>query len=380
MRKVLKDFFIPCEDNNYCPHVLHTKRTALCGVVFLGMKVIIFGVTLLLPMQVFMLPDVLAHEQARISAFTNDLRVQKGLPVLSEVPLLDRSAHLRTSDMASGQYFAHFSPEGRTFSYFLGQAGYEYQTAGENLAMGFSSAEDVFTAWTKSPIHYANLIDPEFSESGISLESGLYDGLATVYVAQHFGTPQQESGVLMAAFAEIQEEKKETVSLVGEESFVSWEDRGESTAFTAQARVQGAVRSAIVFINGYSMELQPTDVSGIYRGTLIAPEPINQFFTPVIMPAIQLVGEDGGVVNEVIRWERVKIVAPTPIEKYIKAQQMLPVMRNVFDISRGVYIGFAVFFAFALVLNIFVEIRRQHRHIVLQTLGLILLLTSLAIV
>jgi uncharacterized protein YkwD len=40
---------------------------------------------------------------------------------------------------------------------------------GENIAAGFSTAQDVFNAWKNSPGHNANMLDPSFKAIGIGL-------------------------------------------------------------------------------------------------------------------------------------------------------------------------------------------------------------------
>src|SRR5262249_14963733 len=52
-------------------------------------------------------------------------------------------------------------------------AGYDASaTVGENLAAGQWSAQEVINAWVNSPEHYANLIDPSFTQVGLGLAGG----------------------------------------------------------------------------------------------------------------------------------------------------------------------------------------------------------------
>jgi uncharacterized protein YkwD len=52
---------------------------------------------------------------------------------------------------------------------FLGLAGYRYRVAGENLAQGFTEAQVLTTALMASPGHRANILDPDFQETGIGI-------------------------------------------------------------------------------------------------------------------------------------------------------------------------------------------------------------------
>ncbi len=190
IRASLKKHFIPHEGNDYHPHILHAKRTVFYAAFLILIKVFVIAYAVVIPIEAFTAPDVLAAQGSRILALTNDLRKQQGLPALARVAILDRSAGARAADMAANGYFSHVSPAGRTLATFLGNVGYRYSTAGENLAMGFSDASEVINAWIQSPTHYANLVDHEFTETGIGVDEGLYDGAQTVFVAEHFGLPQ----------------------------------------------------------------------------------------------------------------------------------------------------------------------------------------------
>lgn len=153
------------------------------------MKAVVVAFVALLPLQAFTLPDVLAVEGQEIFRLTNELRLKIGLSPMARRAPLDTSAEAKADDMASQQYFSHLNPDKRGLAFWLAGAGYRYRVAGENLAIGFPDAETVVAAWSKSPTHYANLVDTDFTEFGVGLESGTYQGQPTVYIAEHFGDP-----------------------------------------------------------------------------------------------------------------------------------------------------------------------------------------------
>jgi hypothetical protein len=86
-------------------------------------------------------------------------------------------------------YFSHNSPEGLAPWLWLDTVGYDYQYAGENLAIHFAESSDVVRAWVASPKHYENLVKTEYTEMGIGVAHGVMDGRQTVVVVQFFGTP-----------------------------------------------------------------------------------------------------------------------------------------------------------------------------------------------
>lgn len=121
---------------------------------------------------------------ASVFAGANQLREEKKLKPLAVSPVLVRAAQEKAADMVKNGYFAHRSPQGRNFWYFiLAQRGY-FRVAGENLAVGFSDTGPLFSAWTASPKHSANILDPAYYYTGI----GLAHSGTTTYVVQLFST------------------------------------------------------------------------------------------------------------------------------------------------------------------------------------------------
>src|SRR3989338_6654776 len=123
MRKTLKKYFIPHKENNYHPHILHTKRAVFYGAFFVAMKLIVVAFALFLPLEVFLMPDVLAEEQKQIIALVNETRNKNGLPNLGEIDLLDRSSDDKATDIAVNQYFSHTGPNNHCLRYFLNNVG-----------------------------------------------------------------------------------------------------------------------------------------------------------------------------------------------------------------------------------------------------------------
>ena len=396
MREHLKQFFIPHEENNYHPHILHTKRALFYSAFFLSLKACVFLFALMIPSVAFVMPDVLSQEENKLLTLTNNLRREQGLSTLSPMIPLQVSAGEKVADMANLNYFSHTSPESYGLSDFLALAGYNYETAGENLAMGFSTAEEIFSAWMKSPSHAANLLDPEFTEFGVSMRPGFYGDQSTVYVAQHFGSPKILS---VTSFPQIKSKNEasaatsststlpqitgtlsdDSIRVFAEESFIVWKDEGDISFFQAEVKAVGEIKNAAVSIGAYSFPLV-LSYDGVYRGELRASEPINNFFKPVVEPSLQIVDTEDRVHYFTIAWKKVKIVSLSPLEKYSAAKSMEGGIGQLFNFSRGVYIFFLVFFSLALLISIGVEIRKQHHHITAQTIGLLLLLISLIII
>ncbi len=120
---------------------------------------------------------------------TNADREELGARRLAVNDTLTRAAQAKADDMARRGYFAHFDSDGRAPWDWMRDAGYEYKYAGENLAVQFSDSADVVQAWLNSPTHRENLLDNRFTEMGIAVAQGLYEGKPTIFMVQMFGTP-----------------------------------------------------------------------------------------------------------------------------------------------------------------------------------------------
>jgi len=127
--------------------------------------------------------------QSEVIALTNGEREQNSAGVLLENPALDAAAQAKANDMAAKGYFAHLSPDGKTPWDFIAAAGYSYQYAGENLAVRFSDSQDVVNAWMQSPTHRANIVKPQYTQIGVGIAEGMYQGQPATFVAQYFGAP-----------------------------------------------------------------------------------------------------------------------------------------------------------------------------------------------
>lgn len=67
----------------------------------------------------------------------------------------------------------------------------------------------------------------------------------------------------------------------------------------------------------------------------------------------------------------------TPLARYVQGRRALSPLTHLFTVARIIYLGAIIFFSAALLLTIFIEIRRQHYHVIAQTLGLLCLLLVL---
>lgn len=119
---------------------------------------------------------------------TNSARSQNGLGALVTNSNLSSAAYAKAQDMLSDGYFAHNSPDGKTPWDFINESGYVYTYAGENLAIGYTDAAELFNAWMDSPTHRENILSNNYREIGMAVVEGNFQGTQTIVAVQEFGT------------------------------------------------------------------------------------------------------------------------------------------------------------------------------------------------
>jgi uncharacterized protein YkwD len=82
---------------------------------------------------------------------------------------LQNAATAHATDMATNNFFAHQSPtNSTTLRERVPAAGYNYQSAGENIAAGQTSVAQVMADWINSPSHCANMMKASYRDIGVS--------------------------------------------------------------------------------------------------------------------------------------------------------------------------------------------------------------------
>ncbi len=182
----VKHHFVPSHENAYRPHLLRKGAlTFLLAVALLSEGALVFNLMAQQSGSNFLAAVI----QSEILSLTNTERVDNNVSPLTENKLLDQSAQAKADDMAARGYFAHNSPDGKDPWSWIDAAGYNYQYAGENLAVRFVDSKDVVDAWMASPTHRANIVKPVYTEVGVGIAQGIYKGQEATFVVQHFGTP-----------------------------------------------------------------------------------------------------------------------------------------------------------------------------------------------
>lgn len=177
--------FIPHPANNHHPLALRHKSLTAISLLLIIAKIVAISIIALTPSEAT-LSTITTN---RIVQLTNQEREKVGLSDLKTNSSLTHAAELKAQDMLKNQYFAHISPTGVTPWHWMEQSGYSYEVAGENLAIDFTQAEGVISAWLASPKHKENMLRPDYTETGVAVASGNFNGSTSIIVVHMFGKP-----------------------------------------------------------------------------------------------------------------------------------------------------------------------------------------------
>lgn len=127
----------------------------------------------------------------KILELTNTERLERGIKPLVVDFSLSQAAGSKSTIMIAKNYFDHFGYGISPWSLML-NSGYDYQIAGENLAMDFNTSEAMVQAWMNSPMHRQNILNPKYEDIGVGVVKGAFvnsDGTSheTIMVTQMFG-------------------------------------------------------------------------------------------------------------------------------------------------------------------------------------------------
>ncbi|MCM3616000.1 CAP domain-containing protein [Sutcliffiella horikoshii] len=117
----------------------------------------------------------ISETEMKVIELTNAERRKNGLSDLKADASLSNVARDKSKDMQTNNYFSHTSPtHGSPFD-MMRDYGISYNTAGENIAMGQRSPEEVVQAWMDSEGHRKNILNGEFTHIGVGyVEEGNY--------------------------------------------------------------------------------------------------------------------------------------------------------------------------------------------------------------
>lgn len=106
---------------------------------------------------------------AQVLALVNQERDANGLAPLQLHPELMEAAQIRAEEVT--RVFSHNRPDGSSCFTVLDDCDLFFLSAGENIAQGYVSPQEVVAGWMRSPGHRANILSDSFSMLGVGYDS-----------------------------------------------------------------------------------------------------------------------------------------------------------------------------------------------------------------
>ncbi|AET61310.1 CAP domain-containing protein [Paenibacillus terrae] len=111
---------------------------------------------------------------AEVVKLVNNERSKNGLKPLTSDAKLTEVALAKAKDMSTNNYFDHTSPTyGSPFD-MMKKFGVTYTYAGENIAMGQQTPQEVMKAWMNSQGHRENILKAEYTQIGVAYYNGYW--------------------------------------------------------------------------------------------------------------------------------------------------------------------------------------------------------------
>lgn len=191
----LKHLLVPHKGNQYYPHLIRRRGIitvlALVIVSQLGYNIMTHGSAVLGRTTTTTISGLLDQ--------TNLARQKASLPALKLNSSLDQAAYEKAQDMLKHNYWAHVSPTGVQPWSWITSVGYNYNTAGENLAKNYDSSQSTVAAWLASPTHRANIMNTTYTDVGFSVVEGQLLGQDTSLVVAYYAEPASSAVLGTAA-------------------------------------------------------------------------------------------------------------------------------------------------------------------------------------
>ena len=140
-------------------------------------SVLLTSACLLLQARLAFGQTTLDSDESAFLTLINNFRAQNGVPPLQVSATLQQSSQWMSNDMAVKNYFSHTDSLGRDPFTRMSQLGYTYYPEGENIAAGYSDAQNTFNQWQTACdpdstgactyAHRQNMLNASFRALGI---------------------------------------------------------------------------------------------------------------------------------------------------------------------------------------------------------------------
>ncbi|WP_352400637.1 CAP domain-containing protein [Anaerotignum sp.] len=113
----------------------------------------------------------------KVVDLVNEERAKQGISPLAVDADVMKAAQIRAKEIQTS--FSHTRPDGRSCFTALDEAGASYRGAGENIALGQKTPEQVVNAWMNSEGHRKNILNSNFKSIGVGVDGTAWTQLFT---------------------------------------------------------------------------------------------------------------------------------------------------------------------------------------------------------
>lgn len=371
----IRDYFISSERNDYKPWIITPQALAVFCVSIWALR--FFVPTAQLQAAPGIDPVDLMHK-------VNLERTQRFIPALATNNALMSASSGKAQDMLTRSYFAHVDPDGNYVWPRIEQAGYSpYLTVGENLAMDFSSASDVVSAWMNSPTHRANIVNEKFEDQGMASVYGQYEpSHDSIIVVNLFGalyknvkaTPPPPAPKSSPPPPAVKETPKPVVTkspppptsstpppptsltsptspntlplAISEDAKIGTLENPNKTQINVNVVIQGNPSLVTANLKGQAITLLPGKVQGEYVGTFTFDPVADLAGTTVTVEARDEAGKKtsrefkfAGTAADRVEQDALVGTETIPVSN---EAQVVKILRIVFGIFAGIYLTFLI--------------------------------------
>ncbi|HUD05421.1 MAG TPA: CAP domain-containing protein [Candidatus Saccharimonadales bacterium] len=127
----------------------------------------------------------------------NNLRSKDNLNVLSANDSLSSAAQLEANQISVSSNWSSTSLDNESLASSVRQAGYDYQSIGENLSYGLTTSQSLVTAWDSNQSYRSGLLNPSYQNAGfgIALSQNFNNQGPSIIVVALYGQPKLTEAV-----------------------------------------------------------------------------------------------------------------------------------------------------------------------------------------
>ncbi|WP_424034790.1 CAP domain-containing protein [Neisseria bacilliformis] len=119
-------------------------------------------------------------------------RLHPPAPPLQWNAQLAQAATAHAQEMAGRNRLSHQSGDGRSMEQRIAHTDYPYRAVGENILGGADTPEEAARLWFESPAHCKNIMDADYTETGIARARNTQSKYQTYWVQDFGGRAKQQ--------------------------------------------------------------------------------------------------------------------------------------------------------------------------------------------